>query len=234
MTLRAWLMQARVRNTVSRGGRSLKPIDPLVNEFAPGRSFVDIGAMWAVHGKIAFRAEERGATDVTAVDIAGPTPEYQDEHARRGSSVRFILGDIHDDAVRKKVGPHDVVWCSGVLYHCPNPFLTIQCLREITKEVLFLNTAAVPEAFGTSHATVFFPGLPERERRAYDRFYSAMHKMKDPRLGITTPFDPAQFYGNWWWGLSASAIRAMLSVAGFEVSKTESDGSQARIIARPA
>lgn len=232
MTLRAWLMQARARRNVRRAVRRLGPIEPMVDRLAPDRSFVDVGAMWNVHGKVAFRAEANGATKVTAIDVSAPTEEYRAEHERRGSDVRFVLGDLHDDAVRAEAGAHDVVWCSGVLYHCPNPIHSLQCLREITNETLVLISATIPELPGVDQASVFFPGLGEKQRHAYDGAYTATSRLDAPRIGLTGPFDPAQFYGNWWWGLTPSSIRGMLEVTGFETAEVKSDGFHTRFVAR--
>ncbi len=35
--------------------------------------------------------------------------------------------------------------------------------------------------------------------------------------GITTPYEAREGYGNWFWGLTPSAIESMLLCAGFEV-----------------
>ena len=66
-----------------------------IRNHAPGRSFADIGCMWGVNGEYAFVAEEAGATSVKAVDVFGPTPEFDQKHARaRGPACEFVLGDI--------------------------------------------------------------------------------------------------------------------------------------------
>ncbi|MGI8712485.1 MAG: methyltransferase domain-containing protein [Solirubrobacteraceae bacterium] len=73
--------------------------------------------MWGVDGAIAFAAEDHGARAVTGLDLMGPSDTFAAEHARRSSRVRFIQGDLHDAGVMEQVGRHDVVWCSGVIYH---------------------------------------------------------------------------------------------------------------------
>ena len=55
---------------------------------------------------------------------------FESERAHRGCRMRFIQGDLHDQAVMARVGPHDVVWCSGVIYHAPHPLLTLERLRR--------------------------------------------------------------------------------------------------------
>ena len=232
MTLFPWLLWARTRRKALLPWRRLGALEPLIDDLAPGHSFIDVGALWNVHGKVAFRAEEQGATAVTALDVSSPTEEYRAEHERRGSTVRFVHGDLHDEAVRAEAGLHDVVWCSGVLYHCPDPLHTLRCLREITTRTLVLISATIPEVPGKAQAAVFFPALGVRERKAYDRAFTATSGITSPRLGLTTPFDPGETYGNWWWGLAPSAIEGMLAACGFEVERTITDGFHTRIVAR--
>jgi len=232
MTMAAWLWAARARRNAQRAVRPLGPIEPLVDELAPGRSFVDVGALWDAHGRIAFRAEERGATSVTAVDVSSETDEYRQERARRSSGVRFVRGDLHDSVARERIGPHDVVWCSGVLYHCPHPVQSLECLRELTRQTLVLITATVPEIPGIRHGAVFFPALSQRQRRRYVRAYDRTLGGRAERIGLTTPFDPAQGYGNWWWGLAPSTVEAMLHASGFAASVTKTSGFHTRIVAR--
>jgi SAM-dependent methyltransferase len=234
--LKPWLWASRGRRNVQRAVRPLGPVDATLRPHVPGRSFVDVGAMWNVHGKTAFAAEELGATEVTATDVMAPTQEYEAERKRRDSKIRFVEGDIHDLAVIEAIGPHDVVWCSGVLYHCPNPLHTIDCLKQITKSVLVLISAGIPEIPGVRNGCVYFPNLSQRDREAYDTAYNAALKTAidpDPvRLGITTPFDAREGFGNWWWGLSPSAIESMLQSAGFSIEETKTNGFHTRVVAR--
>jgi SAM-dependent methyltransferase len=221
---------------MQRALRPLGPIDATLEALVPGQTFVDVGALWNVHGKVAFAAEEAGATKVTATDVMAPTNEYAAELKRRKSKVRFVQGDIHDPAVIEAIGLHDVVWCSGVLYHCPNPLHTIACLRRITKSILVLITASVPEIPGVRNGCVYFPFLSETERKVYDTAYNASTKGASPtdpvRLGLTTPFDAGEGFGNWWWGLSPSAIESMLRSAGFSIDEIKTNGFHTRVVAK--
>ena len=97
-----------------------------IRRHAPGKSFADIGCMWGVNGDYAFLAEQSGATRVVAVDVFGPTPEFEQKRAALGSSVAFVLGDVsrivlqpvrlehvlclfngHDDPLLKVLGTGD-------------------------------------------------------------------------------------------------------------------------------
>lgn len=187
-----------------------------VAEHAPGRSFADIGGLF-IGGRVSFAAEEAGASAVTLFDVGDReyAPAYLEEHDRRGSGVRYVQGDLHDDASVEAVGPHDVVWCTGVLYHTPSPFHQLQQLRRITRELLYLGTHTIAEVPGVPQACLFYPYLDEGARRAIAR----AHWKADGYVGVGTPIDerPMHGYANFWWGITPSALRAMLAAARFEV-----------------
>ena len=188
---------ARVR---ARLGSASPPREELIARHAAGRSFVDVGCMWTIHGALCFAAEDAGAASVTGVDVMCATDRFRAEAARRASEVRFVQGDLHEPATLAAVGPHDVVWCSGVLYHAPHPLLTLQRLRELTAGTLLLATETVAETPGRRDTLVIAPGREE-------------HPNAEPARG------PDEGYGPWYWGISPSALRTMLALAGFAVDE---------------
>jgi SAM-dependent methyltransferase len=200
----------RARARAARlAGRAAVDREDVVRDHAADRSFLDVGCMWSVHGRIGFVAEEAGATAVTGVDVMGETPEYQREHAARGSAMRFVQGDLHDPATLEATGVHDVVWCSGVLYHAPHPLLTLERLRSVCGSTLLLATEVLPDHPGVPGACVFYPALSDADRRAYASAPGGA------AVGVTTPYDPGAGYGNWFWGITPSALDGLLRVAGF-------------------
>jgi hypothetical protein len=211
LTSSAWIAFHRARRKLRRG--SVVDRGDIVREYARGKSWLDVGCMWNIHGQLCFLAEEAGATAVTGVDVMGETPEFQAERERRGSSVRFVQGDLHEPATLEAAGPHDVVWCSGVLYHAPHPVLTLERLRSVTGSTLLLATEALPEMPGVPGACVFYPALDDRARAAYAGAPGGS------AVGVTTPYDAAQEYGNWFWGITPSALEGFLKVAGFAVER---------------
>jgi 2-polyprenyl-3-methyl-5-hydroxy-6-metoxy-1,4-benzoquinol methylase len=228
MLAQAWLAAARARRRFARVRGRRPPRDELVAAHVRGKTFADIGCMWSVDGAIAFAAEAAGATAVTGVDLMPPTAEFQRRHAERGSLVRFVQGDLHEHDTIAVVGVHDVVWCSGVVYHAPHPLLTLQRLRELTGELLILASETIPEVPGVRQACVFLPGLPPRDRAAYmtARSGADVH-------GVSTAFDPDRGYGNWYWGLSSSALAAMCEASGLLPIEISGDPFNTTIVARP-
>lgn len=209
--LAASLLAPRLRRRLLPRSSSLPLYEEIFGPYAQGRSFVDVGTMWNVHGRYAFAAEDAGAQSVTAFDGMAPTPEFEAEHARRSSRVRYLGGDINEASSVQDIGVHDVVWCNGVIYHSPEPARAVRHLCEITGERLFLGSKTVPELPGVAQGCVFFPGLDERARRPYARVF-------ERAMGVNSAFDPDNWYGNWWWGISPSAMRAMIEInEGMEV-----------------
>jgi hypothetical protein len=83
-----------------------------------------------------------------------------------------------------------VVWCSGLIYHAPNPLLTLQRLRSITGQTLILASETIPEVPGLSQPCVFFPGLSDE-----DRLTHAGARPGATALGLSVSFDREQSYG---------------------------------------
>ena len=67
------LLTARVRRRLAG---TQPDREDVVRRHAAGKTFCDVGCMWKVHGRIAFVAEEVGATAVTGVDVMEPTDEF--------------------------------------------------------------------------------------------------------------------------------------------------------------
>jgi hypothetical protein len=202
---------ARVR---ARAGSATPPRETLIAEHVAGRSFVDVGCMWSVHGALCFAAEDAGAASVTGVDVLGATDRFCAERARRGSPMRFVQGDVHDPATIAEVGRHDVVWCSGVLYHAPHPLLTLERLRELTAEILLLATETIPETPGRRDTCVIAPSRDE-------------HPNAEPAEG------PGAGYGPWYWGISPSALRTMLKLSGFGIVEEHRTPFHVTVVAKP-
>jgi len=197
----------RLRQRLSRG---TPPREELVARHAAGRTFADVGCMWSVDGAIAFAAEAAGAAAVTGLDVMDQSAAFRAEHARRDSKVRFVRGDLHDAETLAAVGPHEVVWCSGVLYHAPHPLLTLQRLHALTSDVLILATETLPLR-GTRCSFAPRPGS---------------------HPGLTAPFSPEAGYVNWYWGLGPGAVRAMLEATGFSVEEEHRLAFHTTVVAR--
>ncbi|MEA2231938.1 MAG: tRNA (mo5U34)-methyltransferase, partial [Solirubrobacteraceae bacterium] len=197
----------------ARLGSTAPPREELLARHVKGRSFVDIGCMWTINGALCFAAEDAGAARVTGVDVMGPSDEFTTEKRRRASKMRFVQGDVHDPATVAEIGRHDVVWCSGVLYHAPHPLLTLERLRELTGGTLLLATETVAETPGRRGTIVIAPGTEE-------------HPNAEPARG------PNAGYGPWYWGIAPSALRTMLALSGFQIVEEHRTPFHVTVVAR--
>ncbi|MEK7180179.1 MAG: class I SAM-dependent methyltransferase [Patescibacteria group bacterium] len=184
----------------------------LVRTYAPEKSFADIGCLWGVNGLNSFIAEEVGATRVMAVDVYPESKEFLEDKEKRNSKVTFVQGDINLLETTEKIGICDIVLCSGVLYHTPDPVHLLTRLRSICKETLILNTASIPEMHGVSNGAIFYPFLNKEQRKIWNRGIGS-------QKAITGAYEPESGYGNWFWGLTPSSLESMLNCAGFEVKE---------------
>jgi hypothetical protein len=200
-----------------------------VRKYAKDKSFVDVGCMWGVNGRYSFLAEDAGATEIKAVDVFGPTPEFEAVHKKRLSAVEFLLGDITDPALLRRIGEIEVVFCAGVLYHHPSPFQLIAALRQICKEILILRTFSIPEMPALPQGAVFIPYLEAAGRK----IWNLQNLGIDCQQGITGPFDPKEGYGNFFWGMTPSCLRSLLTLAGFTIEKQTEEPFAQTFVCQP-
>jgi SAM-dependent methyltransferase len=205
---------------------------------APGRSFAEVGGLWGVVNEQVTVAAAAGASELTMIDVApegGPDDLWQAFHSRLAehevSGVRCVRGSIDDPAVVESVGTFDVVHCSGVLYHCPEPLQTLRNLRSLVRETLVLGTATMPETVASSAGTVgvepgaamLVPAMTASQRAVLGEWlrengasvaYGLNHEVG---LDWTLGRDDWKPYEAWWWLFTRDYVAALLEVAGFEV-----------------
>ena len=208
----------RIARRVGRffGKKTSPAAQKFIETYAPGKTFADIGCMWGINGALSFFAERCGAKHVIALDVYPATKEFNAEHTRSQSKVQFINGDINETATLRKLGKSDVVFCSGVLYHMPDPFSLLARLHAICGEILIMRTMLIPEVSGMRNVAVFYPMLEESHRNRF-KLGTGMQK------AISGPYEPESGYGNWFWGLTPSCIESLLACAGFTVIEKHLD-----------
>jgi SAM-dependent methyltransferase len=224
------LFWRRWRATRGEAVGNYSDLPHLIRKYAPGKSFADIGCMWGVDGEYTFVAAEAGGTRVVAVDVFGPTPEFEQKRAARAPQAEFVLGDISRAETFSRVGKVDVVFCAGVLYHHPSPFDLLVALRRICGETLILRTSTIPEVRGLPNAAVYFPMLDDRGRALWNlKPLGVTHQ-----AGISAEFKPGDGYGNWFWGLTPSCLESLLRTAGFKVEWRATEAFAQTVVCSPA
>ncbi len=100
-----------------------------------GRRVLDIGCS---DGYYAFCCESRGATEVVAIDdessllAGGGLNGFRVAHGLLGSQVAYAARSV-DDLDPDVDGKFDVILFINVLYHLPNPFLSLQRIASVAR-----------------------------------------------------------------------------------------------------
>lgn len=200
---------------------------------AAGRSFAEVGGLWGTVNEQVTVAAQAGATATTMIDVA---PEDGDEDLwglfrKRAASLGVtdttcLQGSINDPETVRRAGNFDVVSCSGVLYHCPEPLHTLRQLRAITRETLVLGTATTPEVVSRSAGTVsiepggalLVPAMTQSQRAVLGEWLREVGAVQ--ALGVNYPMETEwaiDDFGAWWWFFTRDYVAALLRVAGFRV-----------------
>jgi tRNA (mo5U34)-methyltransferase len=169
-----------------------------------GRSVLDIGA-W--DGFFSFEAERRHAARVVATDhyawhgtgwgTGRGKSGFELARAALNSRVEDVDADVMDLSP-ERVGTFDVVLFLGVLYHLPNPLLTLERVASVTADLLILET--VVDMVGISRpAAAFYPGreLHDDPTNWWGPNHAAvqgmLHSVGFTRVHVITPARSAAF-----------------------------------------
>lgn len=210
------------------------PKDEWIKRLATGCSFMDVGGLWGTKNEKVTIALNAGATRATMADIA-PLDHILwsdfDRHCAGMGITNYAKArlDITAPGAASTILQHDVVHCSGIIYHLPDPFTILANLRGLTKERLILTSMVVPERiknkagtldFPADHAA-FVPSLTDTTRKVMAEHFRAANVSIG---GITKAMDESWLwpdgkpnFGPWWWLMSPAFLRGMIEVAGLEI-----------------
>jgi hypothetical protein len=212
-------------------------VEEVVRRLTPGRSFVDVGGLWGTVNERVSTALLAGATAAAMVDVTPlDHPLWQAFAARcaeRGVApdrYRRVHASLDDPRLPDMLGgPQDVVHCSGVLYHCPDPFGALRQLARLARRHVVVGSTTVPERIENGAGVVEFgegrvvavPALSGRTRAVVARHFAdagmAVHNINRPEPHPWLWPDGSWNYAPWWWLWSAGTLRAMAEAAGLRV-----------------
>jgi len=208
------------------------PRDEYLSQIVKGKSFADVGGLWGTVSEKVSVAHRYGASALTMIDVAPPADEEWRLFEERRRDLRLppvncLSGDVVSLVESNTCPQFDVVHCSGVLYHIPDPVRLVAALRKITREYLILcsvvTATKVESDEGTlelpNAAALFIPALQDREHTILSSYWRRF--VGDQALGITGPQSSWQLddFSPWWWLPTVESLKSICTVGGFRFHK---------------
>ena len=203
--------------------------DEYVARVVKGKTFADVGGLWGTIGERVSIAHHHGAASLTMVDIQAEGNEYWQKFEARMQELgvpkyECISTDICNPNLEKLLEPFDVVHCSGVLYHHPNPMMMLVALRNITKLYLILTSVITQQVIQNEKGkytippsgVIFFPALNDAERSILKVYWDKIGAAHAHDITKIYPYTVDDF-APWWWLPTAPALLAMCVAAGFKI-----------------
>jgi hypothetical protein len=210
--------------------------DHLIRQHVPDLSFVDVGALWLTRNEKVSVAMLAGAKSASVIDATPPGDPAWDrcrEHCQAlgVSGYAEYSHDLNDPLIHQTIGTFDFVYCSGVIYHVPSVFFTLERLFSLTRRYLMLVSMVVPEKieneFGSLNLAgggmLFVPGLNDETRSIVSAYFERM----DLEIMHITPtkFTAQPFmwgpgepnYGPWWWLFPPETLCSLVETVGFKI-----------------
>lgn len=202
--------------------------DEYIGRVVRGKSFADVGGLWGTVNEKVSVAHRYGASALTMIDVTPPEHElWQLFENRRQAlglpAVQCISGDVLRLAETASCPRFDVVHCSGLLYHMPDPLRFLSALRTMTRECLVLTSVVTAPYMRNEHgelrlpaaAALFIPALQSQERAIVRAYWCQF--VGDGALGVTREVTTWRLddYAPWWWLPTVEALQAMCRAVGF-------------------
>jgi len=209
--------------------------DEVLQNLVEGQTFADVGGLWGVVNEKVSVALKGGAAHATMIDIQQPDdPLWTAFHDRCKaldvSGYDCISTDATQSALYDTVGSYDVVHCSGVIYHVPDPITLLLNLRNITKKYLLITSMVFPEIMSTPDGTLtidggklyFIPAMSALERKIVathcDSLGLKISHLNGPEVTEwVSPKTGRANFGPWWWVITPRLLVTLAKVCNMEV-----------------
>jgi hypothetical protein len=204
------------------------PRDVFLGRVVPGHTFADVGGLWGTVNEKVSVAHALGASELTMIDLAPEDGVLWQKFRERIEAFgvpdcRRIRRTVTDVSSVLGLG-FDVVHCSGVLYHHPNPLGFLAALRALTARHLVLTSVVVPPLVLNEHGelrlppcgVVFLPALSDEERAVLGHYYRESSGAVGAGLSMPYEYNVLDLEP-WWWLPTSDALRCMCRATGFEV-----------------
>ena len=203
--------------------------DVYLAKVVKGKSFAEVGGLWGTVNEKVSVAHAHGARDLAMIDVSPPESELWRLFEERRQSLRLpevqcVSNDLVALAESATCPQFDVVHCSGILYHIPDPLRFLRALRAVTRELLVLTSvvtaARITNEQGTlgipRSAALFVPALQGRERAILQAYWKQI--VGDGAIGLTqeTKVWNLDDFAPWWWLPTVETLQALCMTAGFD------------------
>lgn len=214
----------------------MQQVDQWIDAVVKNRTFADVGGLWGTEHEKVTVAFKSGAQKVHMIDITPLGSElwrrFDERCATRGVPVyECIEADINDRSRIAELGSFEVLHCSGVLYHSPEPLHMIVSLSQLCSRVLLLRSAVIPTRISNVCGTLlmepgsalFVPAMKADHKAIVGQYFKEVGAQD--LIGITTAANYSVFcdYRPWWWLFTREYVEALLKVAGFKILEASSD-----------
>lgn len=217
------------------------PIDKWITKLVSGRTFVDIGGIGENSGNERVSTAVKGrAADAAMADFEPYSAQLwqtffqtmRDQNINDFQTHELI--DVRDANIKTKLPNFDIVHCTGILYHIPDPITSLYNIASLTNDYLIVNTVTIPNRvknkkgrFITDDSrAVFLPSLSEADRRVLREHYRSKFgwdiNVQAPRLGEPNPLMPYLRENGlscypYWWLFTKQAFRHAVQMMGFKI-----------------
>ncbi len=215
-------------------GSMARTVNDAIVEVVRGRSFADMGGLWGTVNERVTVAAKAGASHVAMLDAQPEGTELWRLFAQRAAEhgvtgTRCVQINLDDTDLTERVGRFDVVHCSGVVYHCPDPFRSLRQLARLTRDVVIIGSMTVPEVIQNEHGTLDFRGGRIVSVPAMDEAARAVAAAHFASLGLFVhninmaephPWrmpDGGPNYAPWWWLWHPATLARLAEAAGLRV-----------------
>ena len=203
--------------------------DQYIGKVVRGKSFAEVGGLWGTVNEKISVAHAQAANDLTMIDISPPESELWhlfDERRRalQVPEVQCLSADLLKLVETVPCPQFDVVHCSGILYHAPDPLRFLRALRLVTREFLVLTSVVTARRIANKHgaleipqaAALFVPALQGKERAILQTYWEQV--VGDGALGLTQEIKSWDLddFAPWWWLPTVEALAASCMAAGFD------------------
>jgi hypothetical protein len=178
----------------------------LIQEYAKGKNFIDLGGLWGVKGEMVTSAAKGNAASLAIGDILPLRNRHwakMDDHLAAAGIADYGKHQIDImkfGKVKPHVGKFNFVHCSGIMYHVVDVFEFVANLLAMTDDYLLVGSVVVPEdVIGHDGAHCAGASTPDQTERVSEWLKDAglMARGVSKEAAYTEDMRPVN--GPWWW-----------------------------------